>query len=207
MQSGGVLLSGVSSRSSRRIRLGALGTLPAAAALMTFVLALYTLLVFFGNVTDFGTNLEFVRHVLAMDTTFHDHALAYRAITNPALQVAVYIGVIGWEGLTTVVLVGAVAQWLVAFRGKGGFDRVRRSATVGLLMIIVLFTGGFIVIGGEWFAMWQSTQWNGLQPALQNTILAAFALLLVHLPARQWEAGDAPGPRARGREPASPRPT
>jgi predicted small integral membrane protein len=58
-------------------------------------------------------------------------------------------------------------------------------------MLIALFAGGFIVIGGEWFAMWQSTQWNGLQPALQNTILAAFALLLVHLPARQWEAGEA----------------
>ena len=193
-------MSGVSSRSSRRIRLEALGTLPAAAALMTFVLALYMLLVFFGNITDFGTNLEFVRHVLAMDTTFHDPALAYRAITNPALQEAVYIGVIAWEGLTTVVLVRAVAQWLVAFRGtSGGFDPARRSATVGLLMIILLFAGGFIVIGGEWFAMWQSTQWNGLQPALQNTVLAAFALVLVHLPARQWEDGDAPRPVERSR--------
>jgi predicted small integral membrane protein len=157
---------------------------------MTFVLALYMLLVLFGNITDFGTNLEFVRHVLAMDTTFHDPALAYRAITNPALQEAVYIGVIVWEGLTTVVLARAVVQWLIAYRGSNGFDRVRRTTTVGLLMIVALFTGGFIVIGGEWFAMWQSTQWNGLQPALQNTILAAFALVLVHLPAPQWETGD-----------------
>ncbi len=32
-------------------------------------------LVSFSNITDFGTNQQFVRHVLAMDTTFKDEDL------------------------------------------------------------------------------------------------------------------------------------
>ncbi|HEX4251280.1 MAG TPA: DUF2165 family protein, partial [Pseudonocardia sp.] len=36
---------------------------------MTVLLALYLVLVTLGNITDFGTNLAFVQHVLAMDTT------------------------------------------------------------------------------------------------------------------------------------------
>jgi predicted small integral membrane protein len=175
-------------RGARWPPLSGLGTLPVAATVMTSVLALYMLLVLFGNITDFGTNREFVQHVLAMDTTFHDPHVTWRAITSSALQDAVYVCVIIWEALTTAVLVYAVLLWGVAFRGSS-FERARRFTTLGLLMIVVLFAGGFITIGGEWFAMWQSTQWNGLQPALQNTILAAFALVLVQLPSRHWEAG------------------
>jgi predicted small integral membrane protein len=182
-------VNAVPSRSTRRPPLSRLGTLPVAATVMTSVLALYMLLVLFGNVTDFGTNREFVQHVLAMDTTFHDPHVTWRAITNPALQDAVYVCVIIWEALTTAVLVYAVVMWGFAFRRSSSFEHARRFTTLGLLMIVALFAGGFIAIGGEWFAMWQSTQWNGLQPALQNTILAAFALVLVQLPSRHWEAG------------------
>ena len=176
-------MNDVPSRSTRRSPPARLGTLPVAATVMTSVLALYMLLVLFGNITDFGTNRDFVRHVLAMDTTFHDPHVTWRAITNPALQDGVYVCVIIGEALTTAVLVYAVVLWRSAFRRSSTFERARQVATLGLL------TGGFIVIGGEWFAMWQSTQWNGLQPALQNTILAAFALVLVQLPSRHWEPG------------------
>jgi predicted small integral membrane protein len=182
------LVNDVPPRSTRRPPLSGLGTLPVAATVMTSVLALYMLLVLFGNITDFGTNREFVQHVLAMDSTFHDPHVMWRAITNPALQDAAYVCVIIWEGLTTAVLVYAVVLWGLAFRRSSTLERARQVATLGLLMIVALFAGGFIAVGGEWFAMWQSTEWNGLQPALQNTILAAFALVLVQLPSRHWEA-------------------
>lgn len=55
-------------------------------------------------------------------------------------------------------------------------------------MILVLFMGGFIVVGGEWFQMWRSTSWNGLEPALRNSVLAAFGIVLMHLPAQHWGA-------------------
>ena len=38
---------------------------------------------------------------------------------------------------------------------------------------------GFIVIGSEWFAMWQSSTWNGKDTAMPLAILwAGFAVLL-----------------------------
>ena len=43
--------------------------LPFACTAVTAINGLYTLLVAFGSITDFGTNLQFVRHVIAMDTT------------------------------------------------------------------------------------------------------------------------------------------
>jgi predicted small integral membrane protein len=46
------------------------------------------------------------------------------------------------------------------------------------------------VIGGEYFQMWQSDDWNGLDPALQNVVIAGLALIIAHLPSRDW---DIPG--------------
>lgn len=54
----------------------------ACATLLTATVALYIALVAFGNITDFGTNQQFVRHVLAMDTTFKDDDLMWRAVLH-----------------------------------------------------------------------------------------------------------------------------
>jgi predicted small integral membrane protein len=39
---------------------------------------------------------------------------------------------------------------------------------------------GFMVIGGEWFAMWQSTTWNGQQSAFRFDATALVVLLFVN---------------------------
>jgi predicted small integral membrane protein len=48
------------------------------------------------------------------------------------------------------------------------------------VMQVLLFGGGFIAIGGEWFVMWQSKDWNGLAAAFQNFVVAALGLVLLH---------------------------
>ena len=45
--------------------------------------ALFALLVAFNNLVDYGSNYEFVRHTLSMDTSFPGNALMGRAITSP----------------------------------------------------------------------------------------------------------------------------
>ncbi|ARF58677.1 DUF2165 domain-containing protein [Streptomyces gilvosporeus] len=157
--------------------------LPLAATVLTGTVALYIALVAFGNITDYGTNREFVRHVLAMDTTFRDPDLMWRSITSPALQDAAYLAIIAWETASAAVLV--VATWLGVSglrAGRGQAGRGRSLATVGLLMVMVLFGAGFIAIGGEWFSMWQSKAWNGVEAALRNFLFAGVALVVVHLP-------------------------
>ncbi len=57
-------------------------------------------------------------------------------------------------------------------------------STIGLLMALLLFFGGFKVIAGEWFQMWRSASWNGLEVAFRNSVLAMVGLVIIHLPVR-----------------------
>ncbi|WP_069160243.1 DUF2165 domain-containing protein [Nocardia altamirensis] len=167
--------------------LAVLGSLRMALTVFTAVTAAYVAVVALNNITDFGTNQQFVQHVLAMDTTFHDDDVMWRAITDPTLANIAYIAIITWETLTALVLIVALISWLRTLAGRADVERARRLSTVGWLMVIVLFGGGFIAIGGEWFVMWQSKTWNGLQPALQNVLIASVGLVLAHLPERAAE--------------------
>ncbi|MET9774837.1 DUF2165 domain-containing protein [Streptomyces sp. NPDC006367] len=152
--------------------------LPVTAAALTATVTLYMALVAFGNITDFGTNQQFVRHVLAMDTTFRDEDLMWRAITTRWVQDAAYVLIIVWE--TAAALVLAYGTWLWVRRDR---VRARRYSTYGLLMVMLLFGAGFIGIGGEWFAMWQSEQWNGLDAATRIFLLSGVVLLVDHFAA------------------------
>jgi predicted small integral membrane protein len=185
-----------------------LGSLPVAVAVLVGINALYILLVAIGNITDYDTNYAFVQHVLSMDTTNFggtpgeglDPDVMWRAITDPVIWNVAYIGVIVWESASAVVLVGAVVLWVRGIVRGGDHGRARAISSIGLLMIVLLFFGGFITVGGEWFAMWRSTAWNGLDPAFRNAMLAGVALVLIHVPVAGWnrrrrasgpgEAGD-----------------
>lgn len=149
-----------------------------AATLLTAAVALYIALVAFGNITDFGTNQQFVRHVLAMDTTFKDDDLMWRAVTSKGLQDAAYIAIIAWETVAALVLIYGTWLW---FRRDD--ERARRFSTIGLLMLMLLFGAGFIAVGGEWFSMWQSSDWNGLDAATRVFLVSGVVLIVNHLPA------------------------
>ncbi|GEC06547.1 membrane protein [Streptomyces spinoverrucosus] len=152
-------------------------TLPLAATALTGTVALYIALVAFGNITDFGTNQDFVRHVLAMDTTFKDEDMMWRAITDTALQDAAYVAIIAWETVAALLLIAGTWFW-----ARGPHTLARQISTYGLLMVMLLFGAGFLAIGGEWFAMWQSEDWNGLDAATRVFLVSGVVLLVNHLP-------------------------
>jgi predicted small integral membrane protein len=178
-----------SGRAGTPPRWTALGSLPAVIAVFVVLNAAYLLLVAFGNITDFATNQAFVHHVLAMDTTNFgappgtglDPNVMWHAVTALPLQNIGYACIILWELLAGFVLTAAFVLWIVE-RGTR-HARARALSTIGLLMIVLLFVGGFIDVGGEWFAMWRSTSWNGLDTAFRNVVLASLPLILIHLPA------------------------
>ncbi|MFF1607448.1 DUF2165 domain-containing protein [Amycolatopsis sp. NPDC058278] len=160
--------------------LARIGGLRFAVTVLTGMTALQMALIAFGNITDFGTNQAFVQHVLAMDTTFRSPDMMWRAITSPGLLNTAYVVIIAWEVLTAVVLIAAFVAWL-----RGSVSAGRTLSTLGWVMWVLLFGVGFLAIGGEWFQMWQSEKWNGLQPALQNFLIATVALVVAHLPEKQ----------------------
>lgn len=176
-----------------------LGTLPFAAAIFVFVNALYIFLVALGNVTDYGTNYAFVQHVLSMDTTNFgqpagqglDPDVMWRAIDNPVAWNIGYIGIIIAESLAAILLIVALVFFVRALFGRAGYGPARLWSSMGLALIVLVFAGGFIALGGEWFQMWRSVAWNGLDPAIRNAMLAGIGLVLLHLPSAAWEKKSA----------------
>ena len=137
-------------------------------------------LVTFSNVTDYGANFAFVQHVLTMDTTFRSPSTAWRAISSPALHHAMYVTIIVWEALATLLCAaGAVRIARVLFADRTAFRKAAAPAVLGLACSNVLWLGGFLMIGGEWFQMWQSATWNGQQAATRMFLVTTLTLLLL----------------------------
>jgi predicted small integral membrane protein len=141
-------------------------------------LALYALLVAFGNITDYGSNLAFVQHVLSMGDTFPGNRLMYRAITRPALHHTAYILIIAGETATGLLLAyGALRLWQARRASAPDFAAAKAAVALGAVAAFLVWFVGFLVIGGEWFAMWQSKTWNGQESAFR--FVACFLLVTV----------------------------
>jgi predicted small integral membrane protein len=146
-------------------------------------LAAYAFIVASDNVVDYGSNYEFVRHVLSMDTTFPGSALMHRAITNQSVWRVAYALIIAMEGLTAFLLaLGAVMLVRRLSAPAQVFNRSKVWAVAGLTVGFALWFLGFIVIAGEYFAMWQSKEWNGQEAAFRITTVILAVLIFVSLP-------------------------
>jgi len=149
-------------------------------AFTLFSAGLYGLFVLMGNLMDYDSNYQFVKHVLSMDTTFEGNALMWRAITVPWMWTVGYIGIILAEAVFAALgMIGGIKLFLRRDADAATFNRAKSwgygAYGVGFLIWFI----GFIVIGSEWFAMWQSSTWNGKDTAMPLAILwAGFAVLL-----------------------------
>ncbi len=154
-----------------------------AKIVMTAALAAFAFIVTYDNLVDYGTNYEFVRHVLSMDTTFPGNRLTGRAITSPALWSAAYAAIMVAEGLTFLLLgIGAVAMFLALRAPAAGFHRTKAWLVAGATVGFLLWFFGFMVVGGEYFAMWQSKDWNGQAAAFRFYMTLLAVLIFVMQP-------------------------
>jgi predicted small integral membrane protein len=140
-------------------------------------------LVAFGNITDYGANLPFVQHVLMMDTVFPSATTRYRAIEAPALQQAAYLLIIAVEVISAALCWFGVIRLLWSLRASGAvFNRAKRTSVAGLTLGYLLWQVGLIAIGSEWFGMWMSHEWNGVESAFRFLMMTLGALVYVSLP-------------------------
>jgi predicted small integral membrane protein len=157
--------------------------------LLVLVIALWLALVAFGNITDYGSNWVFVQHVLAMDSISPGADIHYRAIHSPLLQHLAYLVIIAAETLAAGLCgVGGWQMWRTRRAAAPTFRHAARMAVAGLNLGLLLWLGGFMAIGGEWFGMWMSSQWNGLSSAFRFVVVLLAAL--IHLGQRHDEPAD-----------------
>lgn len=146
-------------------------------------IALFATLVAFGNITDYNSNFAFVQHVLSMDTIFPDSSIRYRAVHAPLLHHAAYIVIIALEALT------AILCWIGAWRLMRNvratarvFSKAKSWAVAGLTLGFLVWQVGFMSVGGEWFGMWMSNQWNGVNSAFRFFVTIILVLIYVVQP-------------------------
>lgn len=148
--------------------------------LLVAAIALFATLVAFGNITDYGSNFAFVHHVLRMDTIFPDATITYRVIDSVALQHAAYILIIALETLTAILCWWGTLRLCRHVRSPAAqFNHQKNIAVAGLTLGFLVWQVGFMSIGGEWFGMWMSQEWNGVPSAFR--FLMTIGVVLIYL--------------------------
>ena len=91
--------------------------------------------------------------------------------------------IIATEASTGLLLALGAAMLLGRVRASAKiFNHAKLWAVAGLTLGFCLWFFGFIVIGGEYFAMWQSKIWNGQEGAFRIATTMLAALIFVGLP-------------------------
>lgn len=152
-------------------------------------IALFATLVVFGNVTDYGSNFEFVRHVLLMDTIFPDSSIRYRSINASWLHHLAYWLIILMEAAVAgLCWCGAHRLYRARTADARSFNRAKGTAIMGLALGFLVWQVGFMTIAGEWFGMWMSEQWNGVESAFRFVVVILLVLLILVVPDTDQDA-------------------
>jgi len=161
-------------------------TLRAAKVVLVLGVATFYTFVVFNNITDYDSNYQFVRHVLMMDSTFPGNHGMWRAINSPAMHTAFYVAIIGWEFVTMALCWwGGIRLARMFNAGAEDFQQAKGVAIAGLTLSLLMWLVAFLSVGGEWFLMWQSKNWNGQEAAFRMFTVVGIVLLLLALPEPQ----------------------
>ncbi|MBD3360249.1 DUF2165 family protein [Candidatus Peregrinibacteria bacterium] len=144
--------------------------------------AVYFTLVVLGNLTDYGTNYEFVKHVMRMDDTFMDPDLMWRSVDSEIWYHIFYWIIIITEIVAAVLLwIGFVKLFSKMKANSQTFNNAKSCGLLGLIVGLILWFLYFMTIGGEWFSMWQSETWNGLDAAGRMFFETGISFIIVML--------------------------
>lgn len=143
-------------------------------------IGLYIALVCFNNITDYDSNFQFVRMVSGMTDVFSNVRTGWRAVNSAVIHHIMYLFIIAWELTIAILIISGIFKMIRSLKANPPeFNQSKKLLATGLSLGVMLWFGMFIAIGGEWFLMWQSKNWNG-----QNTaffLCICFLLFLIYL--------------------------
>jgi predicted small integral membrane protein len=119
-------------------------------AVLVFAIALFYTILVLNNLTDYGSNYGFVRHVLMMDSTFPGNHLMWRAVNSPLVHTVFYIGIIAWESVTMLLCWWAGVRLLKSYRADGApFATALNLAVIALTTSLLMWLVAFLDVGGN----------------------------------------------------------
>ena len=81
-------------------------------------------------------------------------------------------------------LIGALRMWAARRRPGAAFDAAKDYVIAGATLGFLVWFFGFMVVGAEWFLMWQSDIWNGQEAAFRFYLSMLAVLIFVNQPER-----------------------
>ena len=103
-------------------------------------------------------------------------------VTSPVLHHAGYILIIATEIATAALCaLGAIAMARQVLAKAQPFHTAKSKAVAGLTLGFLLFEGGFVAVGGEWFGMWQARDLDAVQSAFRVLMTMLGVLIFVSL--------------------------
>lgn len=158
-------------------------TLRIAKVVLILAVALFYTFVVINNLTDYNSNYQFVRHVLMMDSTLPGNHGMWRALNSPRWHTAFYVCVIAWESIVMILCWwGGFGLARAMSAPASVFNRAKRTAVAALTFALLMSLIAFLDVGGEWFLMWQSKTWNGLDAATRMFTVIGIVLLFLAQP-------------------------
>jgi predicted small integral membrane protein len=148
--------------------------------LFVLYIGLFAASVVLNNLTDYGTNHRFVQHVMRMDTVFGDCKLKWRRVDSGPAHHGFYILIIALEALTAVLcLWGAWDLWQARSASIEAFQQAKAVAFWGLGLGFTIWFAIFMIGAGQWWASWQSKEYNGQDAAFRFYMPIAVVFLIL----------------------------
>jgi predicted small integral membrane protein len=137
-----------------------------------------------GNVTNWSAGLGAVAYVVGMQGHEIYVSHIFPSVSHPALVTVAYLIILTGELLVGVLsLKGAWDLWLARRASADAFNAAKTYAVLGTGMALVVWFGGFIVIGSALFQMWQTQVGaNSFHDAFIFAAMGGLVLLFVSQP-------------------------
>lgn len=137
-----------------------------------------------GNIANWDAGLGAVGYVLSMGGNEAYPNGIFPSVTSPILVTIAFLLILVGEFLVGALsLKGAWDLWIARKEGSDGFNASKTYAILGCGMGMVVWFGGFIVIGGALFQMWQSPLGDlSFDGAFVYAITSGVTLLFVNSP-------------------------
>lgn len=139
-----------------------------------------------GNLANWNAGVASVAYVLGMEGHEYYGNHIFPPITNSTLVVLAFVGIVAGELLVGALsLKGAWDLWQVRKAAADAFDSAKTFAILGAGTALVVWFGGFVVLGGGLFQMWQTQiGGNSFDGAFVYAATSGLVLLFVNSPDR-----------------------
>lgn len=152
--------------------------------ILVVLVALFGLNAGLSNASHPSHGIQATGYVLSLEGTWQAPGTMWRAMNSGAAHVAGFAGIVAAELLMGLLCAfGAWRLWQARRAPADGFNAAKTAALWGCGVGFLLMFGGFLVVGGGYFTMWQSELGRAsLDLAFQYAGTFGIVLLFLNMP-------------------------